>query len=112
MNEQNIFEGCPNGDAWIACADAVKREWASRVISRSLDEIATLGKEPDEWEATMLGNAIGALAMRFYSLAVTNVNLAMAPKSQRSPAAILDQFTLAQLEAGFQVAIVRSSIHN
>ncbi len=61
MNGQNIFDGCPTGDAWTASADPVKHEWARTAISRSLDDLDSTNTEPDDWESTMLANAIVSL---------------------------------------------------
>lgn len=53
----------------------------------------------------MLASAIGAFGVRFFTLAINNVSLALTPVAQRSPAAQLEMFSLADLDAAMKSAM-------
>lgn len=107
MNEAAIFHDCPKDDAWQALDDAGKQHWAQTVLNNVFNDLMNSGTRPDPWESSMLANAIHAFGARLFTLALANVVLALTPPGQRSPSALLEQITLAELDIAWQHAAVR-----
>lgn len=102
MDGRVIFDGCPIDGAWIVLDDVQKRKLAVTVIGRAIDDLVRDGIRSDAWESSMLASAIGAFGVRFFTLAINNVGLALTPVEQRSPAAQLEMFSLADLDAAMK----------
>lgn len=107
MNANAIFQGCPKDAEWYALDVDEHRQWATTLLNRALDDLVASGVQPDPWESTMLANGINALAARFYSLAVTDVALALTPKEKQSPWAKLEYFDTGALSIAMQHALAR-----
>ena len=105
-----ILAGCPEGDAWNALTKPQLRRIAEEVISRTIREFIDNFQEPDDWESSMIANAIGALSMDFLRLAIIDIEKAATPLARRSTVVPVEGYSLNQLVNAFDVARIRSSM--
>lgn len=112
MDSRAITDGCPTGNSWLALDEATKRTWAIKLIERALVDLKRSGTQPDGWESSDLASAIGAIWMRCYALAITNVGSALVPEEGRGHTRALQQFTVAQLDEYLHDAIVGTADHS
>lgn len=76
-------------------------------INRVINRLDAERREPDQWEAANLMDAVGSLVAGCYGLATTHADLASTPHDERSPAVCLPDDPLYQLR---DLAVLRSAL--
>jgi hypothetical protein len=87
-----------------------ERAEAIEAVERALSAIEAQRREPDQWERTLLLQAVSWLFRGGYRIAAVDADLALAPPSERSrasnlrPDPIVDRCNISVLRVAFQDA--------
>lgn len=84
MDRDAILRTLPSDDELRAAPPYRRKEAAENLVRSVLDALDVDRREPDQWEADHLAQALGSIVSRFYVASIVATEKALAPSEERA----------------------------
>lgn len=84
MDRDAILDTLPTDDELRAAPPYRLKEAAENLVRSMLDALDVDRREPDQWEADHLAQALGYIVSRFYRASIVATEVALAPSEERA----------------------------